>query len=833
MTPETPSGRRVTWPAIIALALIPLVTVAALIGLTRPDTESIEAAVVNLDEAVTVEGQLVPMGRQLAAEMIGYDGDNVTWTLADEPGAADGLASGQFAAVVTIPAGFSAAATSFAANDADEAEQAIIEVEVSENAPVTDAQVAEQVARIATDTINATLTEGYLDGIYVGFNTVGEQFTTIVDGAEQLADGSSQLAEGARESSQGANQLADGMVLLAENGPSLADGGDQLVVGIRELSDGVGQYADGMGQYADGAEQFSDGMDQFAAQTPELVDGVAQLADGADELLSGIPAFADGAAQAIGGVDQIVGGLDQVIAGLDQEQDFSQLDELAAGARGVADGTAGVSDGISQVDQAMQGFSSGAVAAPPEVAAIADQITAGFTCPVPDPATCAMLEQTFAAGASAGVTAGFQAGTGAASAALNTPDPETGLSLLDGAAAVAGGASQLADGVDLLATELPAQTEAQLAELKAGLTQIRDGADLLATEAQPIVDNAPLISAGATELNDGVQQLNDEIAALPGGVQQLTDGADQLADGAVELADGADELDSGVAQLLTGAETYADGVGQYTDGAVSAADGAGLLSDGLAQLADGAEEFDEGMDTFATELAKGADQVPSYSASDRETLSTVVASPVAGDDSLIETARVPAVSLLVVSALWLGALASFVVARPVPRDVVSSRAPSLLLWARTIWLPLVIVGGQGLVLGVVGGIAVHAGFGMTLALAALLAVMGASFVLANHALAAWFGHAGRAVSVLLLVVTVALGLSSSTAGWLAPVAAVSPLHNGLLLVRAWLGGGSGEIGLATTAVLMAVIALAASVMAVATRRRVTAEQFRRTAAATA
>ena len=58
----------------------------------------------------------------------------------------------------------------------------------------------------------------------------------------------------------------------------------------------------------------------------------------------------------------------------------------------------------------------------------------------------------------------------------------------------------------------------------------------------------------------------------------------------------------------------------------------------------------------------------------------------------------------------------------------------------------------------------------------------AASAFANHALAGWLGNAGRAVSVLLLVVTVALGLSSA-ASWLAPVAAVSPLHNGLLLVR--------------------------------------------------
>ncbi len=768
--------------------LVPLLAVAALIGLSAPGgDEQVDAAVVNLDEAVTLNGQIVPLGRQLAAAMIEREGENVTWTLADAPSASEGLASGRFAAVVTIPEGFSAAATSFSENDADTATQATIAVQVSENAPVTDAQLAQQIARLATDTINATLTEGYLDGIYVGFNTVGEQFATIVDGARQLSDGSAQLADGALQSSQGANQLSDGMAVLGENGPRLADGGDELVIGIRELRSGTSQLADGAG---------------------ELADGLSQYADGADQLLGGIPAFADGAAQAVGGVGQLRDGLDAAIAGLDQPQDFSQLQQLADGARQTADGVAGLSGGISQVNQTMQGFSSGAIPVPDQVTAIGGQIAAGFQCPVADPATCDMLSQTFAAGASAGVTAGFQAGTGTASTALTTPDPASGLSLVAGSAALATGADQLADGVQQLATELPAQTADQLGQLKAGLTQIRDGADTLATQAQPIVDNAPALADGATELNAATGQLSE---------------------GAAQLASGVEQLDDGVGQLETGAAAFVDGVTQYTEGVVSAADGTALLADGLAQLADGAAQLDDGVTTFATELAKGADQVPSYSPQDRQRLAEVVAAPVAAPDDVISSGRVPLVSLLLVSALWLGALGGFVVVRPVPRDVVTSRASNLALWARTVWLPLAIVAGQGVVLGVVGGVDPRGGRSAPpLALSLLLAALGASFVFANHALAGWLGNAGRAVSVLLLVVTVALGLSSA-ASWLAPVAAVSPLHNGLLLVRTWLSDGSGGIGLASMALLLAAIALTMSVLAISSRRRLTVEQYRRAA----
>ncbi|MBB1482979.1 YhgE/Pip domain-containing protein [Tessaracoccus sp. MC1865] len=860
---------RPTPAQIVAMALVPLLAAGLMLGLIGRGGESrIEAAVVNLDQAVTVGDQYIPMGRQLTAAMVEREGDNISWTLADAPSATEGLRSGRFSAVVTIPENFSANATSWSENDAAKAEQAGIQVAVSDNAPVTDAQVAEQIARMATDTINAQLTEGYLDGIYVGFNTVGEQFGTIVDGVSELEDGASQLSDGAQQSADGAAQLNDGMTLLKDNGGKLADGGAQLAEGVGDLAVGVGalntgagqlasgadQLADGVDQFAgqaprlvDGAEQLADGVEQFSGQTPALVDGVTQLADQGGQLLAGLPEFAEGSAAVVGGVDQLSDGLNQIITGIEnQPVDTSELDLLAQGARATADGAAGLSGGLTQADQALQGYASGAVPMPAEVAAVADQIAQAFTCPVEDPATCEMRRQTFAAGAAAGVQGGFQAGTGAGSAALNTPDPQSGLSLLGGAGQLAGGADALADGVDTLVAELPTQTAEQMAVLSGALTQVRDGAEQIVIEAQPIVDNAPLVSDGATRLAGGLQQLKSQVGALPAGVTQLADGARSLADGIAQLpagvqqlqtgarglADGASglaggvgQLDSGAQQLQTGAEEYVSGVGQYTAGVRSAAEGTDALSGGLSQLSSGAGQLSDGLELFNTELTKGAEELPAYSAEDRKQLSSVAASPVAEEKDLITPTEVGSTALLIVAGLWLGALAAFAFWRPVPRNVVSSRAASIVLWGRTVWLPLVLVVGQGLVLGLVGSVVLGLGVGTAAVLVLLMMLLGGSFALANHALAGWLGNIGRLISGLLLVVTVGLGLSSAV-GWLSPIGAVSPLQNGFELVRTHMADGTGEVGLASVALLLGVVALTFSVTAIAAKRRLTPAQFR-------
>ncbi len=929
MRPEsTHPGHRTSWPAIVALALVPLLAVGALMGLTLDRSERVQAAVVNLDEAVEVQGQIVPLGRQLAAAIMERDGENIDWVLADAKNAKDGLETGEYAAVVTIPRSFSAAATSFSENDADRATQATIDVDVSDNAPVTDTSLAQQIARLAADTVNETLTEGYLDGIYLGFNQVGEQFTTIVDGASQLADGASQLADGTGEASDGAVQLADGMELLADNAEALTAGGqnlrergaqlrsgtDQLVSGLPGLADGVAQLdaganelATGADELADGAGQLSAGIGEFADQTPQLVDGVSQLADGAEPLLGAIPDYTAGVKQVVGGVGQLSDGLDQVVAGLEQggQQDFSQLEELSTGARALADGSRQLADGIAaapvdyeelaeqlgqfsdgsegiatgvvEANQVIQALASGRGVPTAELDAAAAQIAerAEFTCPVEDLEACDAMEAQFRAAVAAGVRGGFDAGIGTAATILTTTDPETGLSLADGAQYLADnadefsayipvlvdgvaqlqpgteqlsdGAEQLADGIDELVTGLTSIPE-QMAQLQAGLQQLADGADQLATEAQPLADNADQLGSGATQLLVGIQQLDSEISALPDGVNQLDDGAAQLATGSRQLADGLDryadgvgELNSGVGQLASGADQYADGVrayidgvdqysrgvDQYADGVVSAYDGARQLSDGLVQLDDGAEQLADGLDTFAAELAAGADQVPSYDPDQRATLSSVVASPVDQDDSLIDASRTALVALLVVAGLWLAALAAYVVVNPVPSDLVASRAPSVSLWGRTLGLPAALAAGTGAVLGVVASVVLALPAGRGLGAVLLLAGLGASFVLVNHALSAWLGNVGRGIAVLLLVLSVVLGLSSAVPGWMSALAGISPVQNGLELVRTWLADGAGVIGLAGGALLIGVIALGLSYLAIATRRRLTAAQFRR------
>ena len=118
MTLERARAPKVTWVSLVGLILVPLLVAAGFLWATwNSDTrlDRVQAAIVNNDEGTTLNDQFVPLGRQLAGGLVNGEDDtsNFDWVLTDTDDARDGLESGTYAAVVTIPADFSKQATSF------------------------------------------------------------------------------------------------------------------------------------------------------------------------------------------------------------------------------------------------------------------------------------------------------------------------------------------------------------------------------------------------------------------------------------------------------------------------------------------------------------------------------------------------------------------------------------------------------------------------------------------------------------------------------------------------------------------------------------------------
>ncbi len=731
------------WAKALGLLLVPVLIAAGLLAATwNSDTRlsKVQAAIVNLDKAVTINGQTVPMGRQLSAQLISAEaGQNFTWVLADASHASDGLKAGRYAAVVTIPENFSASATSYAGT-ASAAQQATIDVATSPVAGIADTAVGQSVAQAAAIALNQTLTQTYLDQVYVGFNTTGTQFQTVADASKKLADGSA--------------QLSSGLYQITSNGGLIKTGGSSLVSGIS-------QYTSGASQSATGASQLASGLAQLSANSASLRSGVSQLDAGIGTYRAGLVQYTNGATGILTGVP----GQADLLTAIRQYDD-----KVLASSKGDATTwatNAGTAAGtVSAVTSSLGALAPDAKALSSDLDTRAEAGISSTTVPCPQGQS-----QAYCDAYAQGVADAAKAIKPAVAAEINKTGT-TKQTLAQLTTGMAGAVSALGASVPTVQAVVTDTTPLVVAANNA------PSVTLLAQEkagATALIPGGAGLVAGLDTMRAGVStgQLS-----LQYGINAYTSGVDQSATGAQQLASGLGQLSSGGTTLLSGAQQYVSGVGQLVDGVDQTAPGAAQLADGTKQLADG--------------LAKGATQVPSYSTSDRTQLSKVVASPISVSslDGLVQPGAALA-ALLMILALWAGAFATYTVLPAVRRRLALSSSATAALVVEALRPGLIIVLVQAVLVSAIGEAFVKLPAYRWLQLTLLLLVAGVAFVAVNHALAAWAKGAGRVVGVAVAVITLATALTSAVPGWLDAIRPLSPLSPAYDAVRAVVSGGPG------------------------------------------
>lgn len=543
--PDAPAAgaRRVdarrAW-TVAAAAVLPLAVLGLLLGALWDPQErldTVQAAIVNLDEPVEVDGQTVPLGRQLTAGLVSGGASstdtgpvavqpapgttNYDWVITDAEDAASGLADGTYAAVVTIPEDFSAAATSFS-GDAADATQATLSVETAPGGRVVDEGLARIVTTTATTVLGTTLTENYVDGVLVGFTTLHDQLGDAADGADQLADGASRASDGATQLASGADDLATGAGELASGVGELGDGADRLASGAGDLASGAQGVASGSRQVADGVARSASGAGSLATGAQGLADGVASLSTGAAGLASGL-----------GTLDASITAVPLPGGGSTSLPAFAT--RVSTGARGVADGLAQVVAGIER-----QRVDAGCVTDPttPTCAALDEQLAALR------PLAVGAAEVAVGSAALAGQPSGADGPSGLYALAAGVDQAAQGAqALASGAAQASTGATGVADGS---------------ADLASGLGQLATGADQVADGAAQLAGGAGALSSGASGLATGVGALGTGAAGLATGTEELATGAGDLAGGVGQLADGTTELAQGLGEAVEQVPSYTD-----------------------------------------------------------------------------------------------------------------------------------------------------------------------------------------------------------------------------------------------------------------------------------
>lgn len=461
------------WWTLLGLVLVPLLIAGGFLvaGLNADNRlHDVKAAVVNLDEPVTVHGQYAPMGRQLTANLVDSERvENLTWVLDSEANARTGLDSGAYAAMVVIPKNFSAAATSYS-GDAKDAERATIELSTSPVAGVADATLGKAVAMEAATALNESLTSTYLDNIYVGFNDMGKQFTTMADGASQLSSGASDLALGIQQAADGSSKLASGTT-------ALADGLNQMKAQTATMPSDTAKLADGTSQYVAGVNDL---IDQTIAALPaqvKLADGVKQLSDGASGLSTGLATYQDSM--------ENLGSNATVVAQAEAAATSIPCPTFSADPTVQATACAAFKAGLT--GGADVGVTVGGKAA-----------AAGLD--TADPSTGQSL-MTGAAGLASGL------GTVSDQLQANLPDVATTTAQLKQLKA---GGNQLDDGIGQLADGLPALVDG-IAQSADGASQLATGTTAMSTGLVSAAQGAGKLSSGMADFASGIAKGQDKI----------------------------------------------------------------------------------------------------------------------------------------------------------------------------------------------------------------------------------------------------------------------------------------------------------------------------------
>ncbi|GAA0523139.1 YhgE/Pip domain-containing protein [Saccharopolyspora thermophila] len=422
--------------------------------------------------------------------------------------------------------------------------------------------------------------------------------------------------------------------------------------------------------------------------------------------------------------------------------------------------------------------------------------------------------------------------------------------LLDGQTRLADGADQLAEGTGQLRSglarlrsstaQLPEQT-ARLADgaeqVAAGNEQLAAKADVLGGVSQNIVDNldqarnrvadqlrqagvdeatVQRVIAGLDQLTSPITEANGTVQTQVGQLRALADGSRQVAEGSRRLADAMPTMTGAIGQLADGSAQVDDGANQLRAGQQQAltgtrqlADGADRLAGGTRQLVDGSGRLVDGSTTLATELGRGADDIPHPDQQTRNATADTIGDPVAIDTQAqvrADTYGAGLAPFFMGLALWIGGFVLFLLVRPLStRALAAGVAP----WRIALggWLPAALVGVAQAVLlfvVVVFGVGVHpANPWSTLG---FLILTSFAFTAVVHALNAAFGSKGKFIALVILVLQ--LVTAGGTFPWQTIPEPLHPLHQVLPLsyvvtgLRHLLYGGPASAAVANSVAVL-------------------------------
>lgn len=232
-------------------------------------TKNLPVAFVNEDKGASLNGKSLNVGESVEKKL--KDNHDLGWEFVSKQQADEGVNSGHFYAVVTIPSYFSQKAASITES---EPQQAVINFTTTPAKNYIGSLVSNQAAAKVKSSVSEQITQAYAKGILENLDKLGIGLDTAANGASTLHDGLGRLQSGTQTYVGGVKQLAVNQQSLAGGLAQLSDGSRKLQAGLGQLSNNLPTESQLL-QLSNGMKQLQSGINQLNASvsnpSPALV----------------------------------------------------------------------------------------------------------------------------------------------------------------------------------------------------------------------------------------------------------------------------------------------------------------------------------------------------------------------------------------------------------------------------------------------------------------------------------------------------------------------------------------------------------------------------------
>lgn len=318
------------WMIIILIAIItiPAIYTSVFLGsMWDPygDADELPVAVINHDKKVKYEGKTLQVGDDLVKNL--KDSGSLDFRFVSDKKAKEGLESGEYYMIISIPEDFSKNATTLM--DKNPKQMKLI-YKTNPGTNYVASKMDDSAMAKIEKSVREKVTETYVKTVFAQIKTAGSGF-------QKAADGSGKIESGAKKLKAGNDTIEQNLNKLASSTLTFQNGAKSLSVGLKAYTDGVAKVDSGAKSLKSGTKTLKDGVAQLSS-------GATQLSTGSKSLKIGIAKYTNGVSTAQAGSKQLVAKNTALTSGVDQLSEG-----IKSGTAQLKEGTGSLTTGIDSV----------------------------------------------------------------------------------------------------------------------------------------------------------------------------------------------------------------------------------------------------------------------------------------------------------------------------------------------------------------------------------------------------------------------------------------------------------------------------------------------------